>query len=70
MICVMHEGEIVEQGSHAVLLAQGGRYAKLWSAQSAESPTVLDSLISESPADIQCRATFESGSAVTQHAVA
>ena len=70
IICVMHEGEIVEQGSHAVLLAQGGRYAKLWSAQSAPSPTVLDSLISESPADIECRATFESGSAVTQHAVA
>lgn len=70
IICVMHEGEIVEQGSHAVLLAQGGRYAKLWSAQSAQSPTVLDSLISESPADIECRATFESGSAVTQHAVA
>ena len=70
MICVMHEGEIVEEGSHAVLLAQGGRYAKLWSAQSAESPTMLDSLTSESPADKQCRATFASGSTVTQHAVA
>ena len=70
MICVMHEGEIVEQGSHAVLLAQGGRYAKLWSAQSAESPTMLDSLTSESPADNQCRATVASGSTVTQYAVA
>ena len=70
MICVMHEGEIVEQGSHSALLAQGGRYAKLWSAQTAESPTMLDSLTSESPADKQCRATFASGSTVTQHAVA
>lgn len=38
MICVMHEGRIVEQGSHFGLLAQGGRYAQLWHAQLNESP--------------------------------
>jgi ATP-binding cassette subfamily B protein len=47
MICVMHEGEIVEQGSHPDLLVQGGRYAKLWSAQSAQSPATSESLTSE-----------------------
>lgn len=39
LICVMHEGRVVEQGSHHELLAQNGRYAQLWRAQSAE-PTV------------------------------
>ncbi len=33
MICVMHEGRIVEQGKHDDLLAQGGNYTKLWSMQ-------------------------------------
>jgi ATP-binding cassette, subfamily C, bacteriocin exporter len=39
LICVMHEGQVVEQGTHHELLAQNGRYAQLWRAQSAE-PTV------------------------------
>ncbi|HEX6292771.1 MAG TPA: ABC transporter ATP-binding protein [Herpetosiphonaceae bacterium] len=33
MIHVMHEGRIVESGSHAALLALGGRYAQSWQAQ-------------------------------------
>lgn len=33
-IVVMHDGQIVEQGTHAELLALGGRYAKLVSMQS------------------------------------
>ena len=33
-IVVMDQGRIVEQGSHAELLAQGGLYARFWSRQS------------------------------------
>jgi ATP-binding cassette subfamily B protein len=33
-IVVMDEGRIVEQGSHAELLAQGGLYARYWNRQS------------------------------------
>lgn len=33
MICVLHEGEIVETGKHDELLAKGGYYAKLHSLQ-------------------------------------
>jgi len=32
-ILVLDQGEVVEQGTHAGLLAQGGRYAELWRAQ-------------------------------------
>ncbi|MCU7555263.1 ABC transporter ATP-binding protein/permease [Alteromonas sp. ASW11-19] len=32
-ILVMHQGHIVETGTHQQLLAQGGRYASLWTAQ-------------------------------------
>jgi len=34
MICVMHEGRIVEQGTHNELLALNGYYAKLCDMQS------------------------------------
>ena len=31
---VLSEGRVVEQGTHAALLAQGGVYAGLWARQS------------------------------------
>ena len=36
MILVMKDGDIIEQGSHAELLAQGGFYADLYNSQFAE----------------------------------
>ena len=38
IIYVLHQGQIVEQGSHRDLLAQEGRYASLWRAQTGDSP--------------------------------
>lgn len=39
-IVVLEHGTIVEQGTHAGLVAAGGRYASLWSAWEARSPMV------------------------------
>jgi ATP-binding cassette subfamily B protein len=33
-IVVLENGKIIEQGSHAELIAKGGAYNKLWSRQS------------------------------------
>lgn len=33
-LLVLDQGRVVEQGSHAELLAQGGLYARLWAHQS------------------------------------
>lgn len=33
-LIIMDEGRIVEQGTHAELLAEGGLYARLWARQS------------------------------------
>lgn len=38
LIVVLEKGEIAEQGSHDMLLAQGGRYAHLWQGQQSEDP--------------------------------
>jgi len=35
-IVVLEDGRIVEQGSHEMLLANGGRYAAMWARQSSE----------------------------------
>ena len=35
-IITIDEGRIVEDGTHAALLAAGGRYARLWRLQSGE----------------------------------
>lgn len=35
-ILVLEEGDVVESGSHAELLAAGGRYAELYSTQFAD----------------------------------
>ncbi len=37
-IVVLEEGRVVEEGSHADLLARQGRYAALWQRQSREEP--------------------------------
>ncbi len=39
-ILVMDHGRIVERGSHAELLAQGGRYAQMWRLQQSRSEAV------------------------------
>jgi len=35
-IVVLEDGEVIEEGSHAALLAKGGRYAEMWTRQASE----------------------------------
>ncbi|MDZ4095246.1 MAG: ABC transporter ATP-binding protein/permease [Paracoccaceae bacterium] len=44
-IVVLEAGNIVEQGTHEALLANGGRYAAMWARQSAEDVPEARSLI-------------------------
>jgi len=37
-ICVVEDGRIVEEGTHAELIARGGRFAELHAIQAAEAP--------------------------------
>jgi len=37
-ICVLHDGEIVERGTHAELLALGGQYRQIYDVQTGTSP--------------------------------
>ncbi len=39
LICVLEAGTIKERGNHQELLAQNGRYAKLWNQQAKGSPS-------------------------------
>ncbi len=45
LICVMHQGRIVEQGTHLQLIAQKGRYAAMWQSQTQGNSTSLSSAL-------------------------
>jgi ABC-type transport system involved in cytochrome bd biosynthesis fused ATPase/permease subunit len=40
IIYLLHQGRVAESGSHRQLMAEGGRYAALWRAQTEESGSV------------------------------
>ena len=42
LILVMADGQIVEQGTHAKLVAAGGAYARLYQAQFAQALAAVD----------------------------
>ncbi|KAF2106362.1 P-loop containing nucleoside triphosphate hydrolase protein [Lophiotrema nucula] len=44
-IIVLHQGEIVERGSHSQLLSYGGRYCRMWRKQTNDTSSTLPSLL-------------------------
>lgn len=44
-ICVIENGEIVEEGNHEDLIAHGGPYARLWSVQTGERHTTNNAAV-------------------------
>jgi len=46
LICVMEHGRVLESGTHLSLIAQGGKYASLWSQQSINKSSQLPQQIS------------------------
>lgn len=54
LIVVLHQGQIVEQGTHAELLDKNGRYAALWRAQTAANVVSLPPRTQELPALEAC----------------
>jgi ATP-binding cassette subfamily B protein len=49
LICVMHQGQVVEQGTHTELLARGGRYATLWQAQTGSVSATTNAPAASTP---------------------
>jgi ATP-binding cassette, subfamily C, bacteriocin exporter len=52
LIYVMHQGQIVEQGDHHSLMAQGKQYAQLWRSQTEGAPSIQGG-----PLVVDCRPT-------------
>ncbi len=44
-IAVLEAGRVVERGSHAALLAQGGRYAAMWRMQETDPDAALEAVV-------------------------
>ena len=41
-VYVLHAGAVIEQGTHAELMARGGRYADLYTLQASQYDTTPD----------------------------